>query len=85
MDWLDASTIVFDYTTRRQNSNDLMLANTATGESHRVHGERSDTWIESAAPLVLDEIRPAFWMNGERAFTWISDKDGWRHVLRRPP
>ncbi|HZM91845.1 MAG TPA: S9 family peptidase [Vicinamibacterales bacterium] len=80
MDWLDASTIVFDYTTRRQNSNDLMLANTATGESHRVHGERSDTWIDSADPLVLDEIRPAFWLNGGREFSWISDKDGWRHV-----
>ena len=37
-----------------------------------VHTERDSAWVD-----VVDDLR---WINGGKSFTWISERDGWRHL-----
>jgi len=79
-EWTDSATLAFHHTARRQNANDFVLADSRTGAARKVYGERSDTWVDSSDPSVLDPLRAAFWLQSSSLFTWISDKDGWRHI-----
>jgi dipeptidyl-peptidase-4 len=72
MEWADASTVMLQYMNRAQNVNDVLLADAATGVVRRVHRDESKSWVE--------EVDPVVWIHGGREFTWISEKDGWRHV-----
>ena len=47
-----------------------------TGERARVFRDESKTWVD-----VVDDVR---WIDDGRAFLWISERDGWRHVYRVP-
>ena len=72
MEWADTDTVMLQFMNRAQNVNDALLANAATGSVRRAYRDESKTW--------LDDVDPIVWMNGGREFTWISEKDGWRHV-----
>jgi dipeptidyl-peptidase 4 len=76
VEWVDPQTIAIEQLNRLQNRNDLLLANAATGEVTRVFRDESRTWVE-----VVDEVR---WIDGGRAFLWITERDGWQHVSRVP-
>ena len=49
-----------------------MLGDAATGKVRTVHTERDSTWID-----VVDDV---VWLDKGKSFTWISDRDGWKHV-----
>jgi dipeptidyl-peptidase 4 len=72
MDWVDERTLMLQHLNRLQNTNDLLLADAATGDTRRAHRDRSSTW--------LDVSERVTWINGAREFTWVSEKDGWRHA-----
>ena len=75
MDWADDSeTLVLQHLNRLQNTNDVLLADAATGKVVRAHRDESDTWVE-----VMDDLE---WLEGSREFVWLSEKDGWRHAYR---
>ncbi|MGB6002770.1 MAG: S9 family peptidase, partial [Thermoanaerobaculia bacterium] len=75
MDWADDSeTLVLQHLNRLQNTNDVLLAETATGHVERVHHDQSDAWVE-----VVDDLE---WLNDSREFFWLSERDGWRHAYR---
>ncbi len=79
-EWTDSATLAFHHTARRQNANDFVLADSRTGAVKKVYGERSEAWVDASDPSVLDPRRAAFWLQSGNLFTWISDKDGWRHI-----
>jgi len=73
MDWVEKSgRIVLQQLNRLQNTCRVMLADPRTGKVHSILTERDDAWID-----VHDELR---WIEGGKRFTWLSDRDGWRHV-----
>ncbi len=75
MDWCDDSeTLILQHLNRLQNTNDVLLADAATGEVRRAHQDRSDTWVD-----VMDDLE---WLEGSEEFVWLSEKDGWRHAYR---
>jgi len=76
MDWLDAQTLAIQQLNRLQNRDDLLFAHADSGEVTRVFRDESNTWVD-----VVDEVR---WIGSGRAFLWISERDGWRHVYRVP-
>jgi dipeptidyl-peptidase-4 len=76
LEWIDASTVAIQQLNRLQNRNDFLLADASTGEVKRVFRDESSTWVE-----VVEEVR---WIDGGRAFLWISERDGWQHVYRVP-
>jgi dipeptidyl-peptidase 4 len=79
-EWVDATTLAFHHTDRRQNADELLLADSRTGTITTAYTETSKTWLDAVDPMVMDPLRTAWWLRGGSLFTWISDKDGWRHV-----
>ena len=74
VDWLDDSTLAMQQLNRLQNRNDLLLADARSGEVHSIFRDESSAWVD-----VQDEVR---WIDKGRAFLWLSERDGWRHVYR---
>jgi len=76
MDWIDAETLAIQQLNRLQNRNDFLLARAATGEVRSVFHDESTTWVD-----LVGEVR---WIDGGRAFLWVSERNGWRQVFRVP-
>ena len=73
MDWAgDSATLAIQRLNRLQNHAEVMLADAATGAVRTVLDERDPAWVE-----VVDDMK---WIEGGRRFTWVSEKDGWRHL-----
>ena len=73
MDWAGGSdTVVVQRLDRSQHTNLVILADAATGRAHAVLTEHDSTWVD-----VVDDVR---WFDHGRRFTWVSERDGWRHL-----
>ncbi|NJD18522.1 MAG: S9 family peptidase [Gemmatimonadetes bacterium] len=73
MDWADGSDeVLLQHINRRQNENAVMLADARTGKVRTVFTDRDPAWVETVDDLL--------WLDGGKSFTWVSEKDGWRHV-----
>src|SRR4051794_31905491 len=77
MDWAaNAKELVLQRLNRLQNTNEVTLADAATGKARVVFTDRDDAWVD-----VVDDLH---WLDDGRRFTWVSERDGWRHVLAVP-
>ena len=74
--WIDAGTLAIQQLSRLQNQNDFLLADARSGDVRRVFRDESKTWVN-----VIDDVR---WLDGGKAFLWLSERDGWRHIYRVP-
>jgi dipeptidyl-peptidase-4 len=73
MDWAaNSDEIVIQHLNRLQNKNEVMLGNAKTGEMKTIFTETDDAWID-----INDDLN---WMNNGKEFTWVSERDGWRHL-----
>jgi dipeptidyl-peptidase-4 len=63
--------IILQQLNRLQNTNRVMLANAQSGSVKSVLTERDDAWVS-----VHDEL---MWLADGGRFTWVSERDGWRH------
>jgi dipeptidyl-peptidase-4 len=74
MDWAASSEqIIFQRLNRQQNTNWVMLGNVLTGEAQSIFTDEDDAWLD-----VVDDL---VWLPGGEQFTWVSERDGWRHVF----
>lgn len=74
MDWADNSKeLVIQRINRLQNAVDVMLADATTGKVQTVITERDGAWID-----IHDDALQ--WVEKGAAFTWVSERDGWRHL-----
>jgi dipeptidyl-peptidase 4 len=73
MDWAHNSReLLVQQFNRLQNANRVLLADARTGKSTTLFVERDKAWVDAH-----DEV---FWLSGGKRFTWISEREGWRHV-----
>lgn len=73
MDWAaNSEEFAIQRLNRAQNSNQVMLVETFTGKSRTVFQDKDDAWLD-----VVDDM---YWLDGGKRFTWVSERDGWRHV-----
>jgi len=73
MDWAaNSEEIVFQRLNRLQNTVWLMLGNIQSGRVKTILTEKEKTWAE-----VVDDLK---WFDNGAYFTWVSERDGWRHV-----
>jgi len=70
----DGRALAVQQLNRLQNRNDVLIADPRTGAVKRAHRDESKAWVE-----VADDFT---WLEGGRAFLWMSEKDGWRHLYR---
>ena len=76
LEWIDGATLAIQQLNRLQNRNDFLLADVSDGDVKRIFRDESKTWVD-----VVDEVN---WIDAGRAFLWVSERDGWRHVYRVP-
>ena len=73
MEWAgDSDSLVIQHLNRRQDTDDVMLADANTGATKIVHSEHDDAWVD-----VVDDLK---WLRGGKDFLWTSEHDGWRHA-----
>jgi dipeptidyl-peptidase-4 len=73
LDWAgNSQEIVLQQLNRLQNTLLVMLGNATSGGVRTVLTERDSAWVN-----VVDDLR---WIDGGKSFTWISERDGWRHL-----
>jgi dipeptidyl-peptidase-4 len=74
MEWADnPKELVLQRVNRLQNAVDVMFADAETGKVRSVLTERDGAWVE-----VQDDALE--WLEKGEAFTWVSERDGWRHL-----
>jgi dipeptidyl-peptidase-4 len=77
MDWADNSDeLALQRLNRLQNRDEVMLADARTRQVRTVLDERDEAWVD-----VVDDMN---WLDQGRRFTWISERDGWRHLYTVP-
>ena len=75
MDWAaNSEQVVIQQLNRLQNCNKVMLGNAADGRIDVILVEEDEAWID-----LHDDLK---WLGEGEAFTWISDRDGWRRLYR---
>jgi dipeptidyl-peptidase 4 len=73
LDWAaNSKEVVLQQLNRLQNTLLVMLGDAASGSVRTVLTERDSAWVN-----VVDDLR---WLDGGKSFTWISERDGWRHL-----
>lgn len=73
LDWASNSTeVILQQFNRVQNTNRVMLADAASGETRTIWTETDAAWLENE--------NPTRWVQQGRHFVWLSDRDGWRHA-----
>ena len=73
MEWAgNSEELVMQHLNRSQNTDDVLLANAATGAVRQVYRDYDSAWVD-----VVEELR---WIHAGKDFLWLSEKDGWRHV-----
>lgn len=75
MEWADnSSEVLIQQLNRLQNTNTVWLGNAADGSVKTVLVDKDDAWVE-----VNEDVK---WLDGGKAFTWLSDRDGWLHMYK---
>jgi dipeptidyl-peptidase-4 len=65
--------LVIERVNRLQNAVDVLLADITTGKTRTVLTERDGAWVD-----IHDDALT--WVDKGSSFTWISERDGWRHL-----
>lgn len=73
MDWAASSEeIIIQHLNRLQNTLQIMLGTAATGAVRAIFTDKDAAWVE-----VVDDLQ---WLAHGKSFTWLSERDGWRHL-----
>ncbi len=73
MDWAgNSDSLVIQHLNRRQDTNDVILADANTGSCTLVHKEHDAAWVDVAGDLK--------WLHAGKDFLWENESDGWRHA-----
>jgi dipeptidyl-peptidase-4 len=73
IDWAaNSREVIFQHLNRLQNTNDVMLADAATGKVRRMFRDQDDAWVD-----VNDSFA---WLEQGMRLLFTSERDGWRHA-----
>lgn len=69
-----SSEVMVQQLNRRQDSNKIWIGNVKTMLLKNIYTETDPDFLD-----LHDDIR---WLDGEKYFTWMSEKDGWQHLYK---
>jgi dipeptidyl-peptidase-4 len=73
LEWAASSEeVILQHLNRLQNTNTVMLGDASSGRVRTILVERDSAWLD-----VVDDWK---WLDDGKRFSWISERDGWRHV-----
>ena len=87
LEWMDASTVAMQQLNRLQTENDYLLGDALTGTVtkafHDAAAATKPSLRQSSGQAGWVDIQSdVTWVDGGRAFLWLSERDGWRHLYR---
>ena len=75
MQWAGSSdSVLIQHVNRRQNRNTLYLVDAASGALTELLSDEDDAH--------LDDFHDVVWLDDGASFTFVSERDGWRHIYR---
>jgi dipeptidyl-peptidase-4 len=75
MSWAENSDqLIIQYVNRLQNRNRVILADAADGTTQDIFTDTDEAWLDVNTDLK--------WFDDGKYFTWLSERDGWRHLFR---
>ncbi|HFE62939.1 MAG TPA: S9 family peptidase, partial [Caldithrix sp.] len=75
MEWAaNSDEVLIQHLNRRQNRLEVLFGDAQTGAVKTAFVEQDSAWVE-----VVNDVK---WLREGREFTWVSERDGWRHVYR---
>lgn len=72
IEWAGPRDVMIQRINRRQDTDEVMFGDPATGAMRTVLTERDSAWVD-----VVDEVT---WIAGGAKFLWQSERDGWAHI-----
>ncbi|WP_408641394.1 DPP IV N-terminal domain-containing protein [Spirosoma telluris] len=82
MDWIPNSSSLFvQQLNRKQNESKLLICTPATQSITPIYTETDKAWVDVRERNTTDP-NGGEWLSGGKAFVWVSEKDGWRHIYR---
>ncbi len=82
MEWHTNTTVVVQQLNRKQNETRLYNGNVLTGSVLEIYREADKAWIDIKSRWNDDDPRGWDWIENGKAFLWVSEKDGWRHIYK---
>ena len=82
MEWSSKNELIIQQMNRKQNVSKLFRANTVTGTSIVMWSDTDKAWIDVEGTWNTNDNVGWNWIEGDKAFVWASEKDGWRHLYR---
>lgn len=83
MEWtMDSRSIILQQLNRKQNESKIVLADANTGNSHTIHTEVDNAWIDIKARWNNGDPSGWDWIDNGKAFIWLSEKSGWRQIYK---
>ncbi len=70
--WTGENQLMLQTLNRDQNTNSVLLADATTGQTKQLFQDTDEAWVETCDDWVE--------VDDGKQFTWISEKDGWRHL-----
>ncbi|HAS44151.1 MAG TPA: S9 family peptidase [Microscillaceae bacterium] len=70
----NTNTLLVQQVNRKQNHLKVWRCNTTTGKAAKIYEEKEKAWIDVVSQ---DDWK---WLKKGQDFTWVTEKDGWRHV-----
>ena len=75
MDWAASSDeLIIQYVNRLQNTNRVLIANASDGSVQNIFTDTDEAWVDANTNVK--------WLQDGQYFTWLSERDGWRHLYR---
>ncbi len=68
----DSEDVMIQHVNRLQNTIRVMLGSAKDGSVRTVLTEADEAWV--------DPVDDVYWMDDGGSFTWVSERDGWRHL-----
>lgn len=72
VEWINANEVLVQQLNRQQNENRVYVVNAKTGTAKLLFTDRDKAWVD-----VNDDL---FWLKNRTQCTWVSERDGWKHI-----
>ena len=84
MEWAGGE-IMLQQLNRKQNQSKLFMCDTKSGVAKEIASETDEAWVDVQSHWPDGDMTNWHWIEGGKAFLWLSEKDGWRHLYRISP
>ncbi len=82
MDWAPSGNqLILQQLNRKQNHSKLFYANAKTGAVTLMYEEQDEAWVDVRTSWAGSQGGWR-WLNGNKEFLWITEKDGWNHIYK---